>query len=543
MIDEEKNPQESNPLDAFEQVAAVPEQPTKKRLSANTRTLIAAVAIVATLAILLAVLLPLLNSGNGDSNISGDASANEDVYTLFDRSKDNTKEKIVQTIAVQNTDDSYTVRYNKTAGEYLLDGYEDLSLGETVDTLVDNLTVLNGYDRVETVDKLNDFGLEKPQAVLTVTYHDGSQNTLHIGNETPDTTGYYARLENSDTVYMLDANTVYYYLLKKGQYVETSLLASPTVKSDDADGAVVLKELTVTGQDGKLLALRQADNSDGAEYTYAAFLITKPYMRMVEETVAEALEGFTYLVASEATVLHPTAADKTTYGFDKPYATVGVTLAVQSVVPKDTSTTDTTDEDEPDEIYYYNESSATFTVGRKDEDGNYYIMLDGHDAIYLVSAGMLYTVVERTYDNTVSRLLFLKDITQVGKIHITSDDEDTTLLLKHDEENEDTDKSLTVTHNGKRLDTQNFRELYALLMGMSRYEPASTVPDTPMQHHIELFLNDGTRFLSLEFFPQTANLYTVRTTEGELFSVRASEINLFLKQVDNYLAGKDVADI
>lgn len=536
---------EEDVFSAFEQVAAPQKAAKKKRLSANTRLLIAVTAIVAVLAILLAVLLPLLNEGTGGSSTSSDAiSVPEEVYPLYDRSTDDTDEQIVQSVTIKNPDDEYTFRYNASEKLYQLVGYTDISLSASgIEELIDCATTLNGYDKVNNVGKLADFGLEKPAITVVITYHDDTTATLLIGNETPDKAGYYARLQDSDEVVMINADTVSYFQLKKGQYVERNLIAAPTVKKDDANGSVVLKELTLKGGPGKeTLSLRQVATSDGEEYSYSTFIITKPYKRMVSEAVSSTLSSFTYLIASEGVVLHPTAADKAKYGFNDPYAVLDITLAVQTTEEDGESATDSTETTDV-EFIYYNASTSKVTVGSKDDNGNYYVMIDGHNAIYLVASSSLMNVVERTYVNTISELLFLKTITDLKQVSISADGRTYDFKLTHDASKEDADEQMTVICDGKTLNTQDFRTLYSRMMGISRYGETDKTPTGQPLHKIALTETDGSAFLTVEIYEHSSSLYTVRTDEGELFTVKASDISAFMSLIKDYYNGKPVANI
>lgn len=534
---------EEDALSAFEQVAAPQKATKKKRLTANTRLLIAVTAIVAVLAILLAVLLPLLNKGAGNgegttsSGVTSDtASAPEEVHPLYDRSKDSTEEKIVQSVTIKNKDDEYTIRYSKADKLYQLVGYTDISLSASgINELVTIATTLNGYDKVKTVEKLADFGLDKPSITVNITYHDSSTATLLIGNETPDKNGYYACMQGGSEVVMVNADTASYFQLKKGQYVERTLIAAPTAKKDDTDGSAVLKELTLKGGPGKeTLSLRQAATSDGEEYSYSSFLVTKPYKRMVSETVSETLGGFTYLIASEGAVLHPTAADKAKYGFNDPYAVLDVTLAIQTVSEDSSADSDSI------QYVYYNTVTHKVTVGSKDDNGNYYVMIDGHNVIYLVSSSSLSHVVERTYVNTISELLFLKPITELKQVSVATGGKTYDFMLTHDEKKEDADKQMTVVCDGKTLSTPDFRTLYSRMMGIARYGETDKAPTGQPLHKIVLTENDGSTFLTLGIYENSASLYTVRTDEGELFTVKISDINTFMSLIKDYCDGKAV---
>ncbi len=529
-------------LSAFEQVATPVAATAKKRFTANTRLLIIVTAVVAALAFLLAVLLPLLSEGTGDSNVSSQTTSQlEEIYPLYNHKNDQ-METIVQTIAIQNPDDQYTILYNEKDKQYRIDGYEDFSLAESgVEELIGIATTLNGYDKINVIEKLSDFGLEKPQITVNITYHDNTSVSLLIGNETPDYAGYYAKLKDSDEVVMINADTVSYFQLKKGQYVERTLLAAPSVKDDDANGSPVLKELTLKGgPNNETLSLRQSSDSDGVEFSYSTFIITSPYKRMVEETVSTSLSSFTNLVASEGVVLHPSTADKAKYGFNDPYAVLDITLAVQTAEEDSESSSTSSDKQK---FIYYNSVHSKITVGSKDEDGNYYVMIDDQNAIYLVAASLLSDVVERTYVNTITKLLFLKTITDLKQVSISADGKTYNFHLTHDETKEDADKQMIVTCDGKTLNTQDFRTLYSQMMGIARYGETDQNPTGQPLHKIALYENDGSLYLSMDIFEYSSSLYIIRTNEGERFTVKTSVVSKYMAQIKSYLAGEPIADV
>ncbi len=533
---------EDSPLNAFETVTKPTEKRRKsKRLSANTRLLIAITAIVAVLAILVAVLLPLLADNGGDTSSSSDTTAEEEVIPIINRTAENSTQQLVQAITIQNADGEYTIRYNTSDKAFELVGYEDISLGTDVTSLVENVTKLNGYDKINTVESLSDFGLDKPAATVNVTYSNGNVSLL-VGDATPDENGYYLTLKDSNEVYMVDYNIVDLFLYRKGQYVYKTLIASPTVKEDDSDGLAVLKEVTLQGgPNNETLTIRRSESSDGIEYSYANFIVTKPYKRLVNDTANAKLTAFNSLVASEAVVIYPTAADKEKYGFNKPYAILDVTLAVQTTEASKTASS--TDEETESKTIYYNTIEERIIVGSKDSDNNYYVMLEDSKAIYYVTEAFLSQVAERTYDNTISELLFLKDISEIGKVNFTINGIEYGFTLAHDETKEESDDQLTVTYKGTKLGTQDFRELYTKIMGLARYGKVDRTIDGQPKHTLNLFLNDGSTYLAMDFYEYSSSLYAVKTTEGELFTIKSSDINKLLTQVTNYVNGKGVADI
>ncbi len=550
MIQDDKQPdiiENDNPLASFESLETPRKNVKRRRFTRNTRMLIALISTLSVLAIVTAIVLPILKKpstqdeqqGQQEPSSSSEAENPTEAYPLYDHSGDTPEanNKIVQSITIDYDNDRYDIYYDAKQGIYLLRGYEDLQLGSIIDQLIDCSTKLNAYDYVENVTSMADFGLEAPSSTVAVTYHNGTVRTLCLGNTTPDEEGYYARLAEDDRVYMLDFSTASLFMQKKNALVETTLLAPPTVRQNDENGQAVLKQLTLTGgPGGKTLSLRQAEAGDGTDYSYAPMVVTIPYTRMVDELLADTLSSYTYVIASEATVLHPTAADLKTYGFDTPYATAKVTLAIQTIA-------DENDDNDNLQMQYYNAFESTIVVGKKDENGNYYVRVNNNNAIYFVRSSMLSPLIERTYENTISELLFLKNISSIGRLDVNLNGTNHTISITHDESKDERDEQLIAMYNGARLSTPDFRRLYSQLMGLSRYGAASETPSEQAIYHIDLTMTDGTTFLSLDFYQHNASLYLVRTTEGELFTLKAASLDNWLKQFNNFISGKTVADI
>lgn len=531
-----------DPFAAFEQPVRPEDKPGKKRrLNPRLRTLFIAVgAVVALVTVLLLIpLLPEQNAGSSAGSTGGDTLT----YTLLDKTTDKKDTVAVSKAAITNESGSFTISYDNKEDVYKLVGYEDLDLdADTATTLTDCGALITAMDKVQAVGKLNDYGLDKPKASATFTYHDNTSATLHVGNLTPTEDGYYVRLQDSNDVYVCSQSAVESFLLTAGQLVETTLIAAPTVKTDDKDGIAVLKDVAITGAaHSQPLTVRRTSSDDKGEFLYFSHLIVKPYLRGVNETVSQELSSFNSLVASGAVVLHPTKQQLKEFGFDNPHTVADITLAVETS-PKEESSSAT--EPKPGEsnvtLIYYGLTKHTIRVGAVTKDNHYLVMVDDIDAIFLVANTTLACIVERDYENTVSQLLFLKDITALGRITVVSGGKEYPFALTHHPGKENSDEKLTVTLNGKTTDTAQFRTLYQLMMGLERYDTVDALPASDADLSITMYNTDGSVYLTTTFFPYTGSQCVVKTTEGELFTTKTSFITHFTQQLENYLNGKTV---
>lgn len=523
-----------------------------KKPNKRLRTLLfAAGAVVLLIAILLLVLF--LPQGGDDPNSSDTPSSDVSSYTVYDKapkkddndSSNSSDTDVVQKIEVKNTHGTYKlIRKDKAL---VLDGYTDLTLSDTaVSGVADAATTLKATDSLGKATDLAQFGLSTPVATMTVTYTDGGTLTLYLGNATPSESGYYVRLSDSDEVFICSSSTVSDLFKANTALVATSLITAPTARSDDKNGKATLYAVDLTGRSyPQPLSLRRTTEDDPKEYTYFSYLITKPYLRGTSDAVTTALSSFTSLHADSAAVLHPTKAQLAELGFNDPLIRAKLVLAIESTASDETSGTaasGSSDTESKTHQIFYNKTNVELTVGSQDKDGNYYVTVGGTDAVFLVTKSTLSAIAERQYDNSVSTLLFLKSITDIGRIDLTVDGKAHTLTLAHYPDKEDSDETLIVKEGDKQLSTPDFRTLYSRMMGLQRYASATEQPSGQPAMRLSMVDTAGKTYLTADFYATSGSLYTVRTSEGELFTIKAGSVTSFIKQLDNFLNGRKVLD-
>ena len=520
---------------AFDQPVRPEEKkkPAKKRLNPRLRTLFIALGGVV---LLTAILLLVLYLPRGEQpGSSGTSTPTEITYPLIEKGT-STDTGTVTSLQVQNTHGSYTLHYDSNEKVYKLAGYEDLTLNSsTVQSLTEAAMALSASSKLGADGSPADYGLDKA-ATVTIGYKDNTSHVLHIGNAIASGSGYYVSLDDSSEVYICSSSTMEQFLKADTSLVSTMLLTTPTAKSDDSDGKAILRELTISGSTHKqALSIRRAQSDESTEVSYTSYVMTKPYYRGVKEAVSNSLASFTYLYASHAVVLHPTAAQLASYGLNDPGTIAKITLAIEtSDANADSSDTSA--------VVYYNSVTATVRIGNQDADGNYYVTVDGTDAVFAVSASTLQLITERQYANTVSDLLFIKDITTLGRVDITLNDVTHRLTLTHHADEEDSDKTMIVTEGDKTYSTPDFRTLYQRMMSFSRYTEKDTSPTGKPNLTFALYTSDGKLYMGVQFYPVSGSLYCVVTSEGETFSTKASVVEDFITQYQNYLEGKTVLD-
>lgn len=510
----------------------------KRRFRHRTLTLIAATTATIILAGIVIAIVPGAEeeSSNGSATITPDITETEEKekITLVDKRKTR-----LQQVTIQNANGDYSIAYNDTTKEYALKDYEDIIMSsDMIDILCSYTKSIQANDKINEVSDLSAYGLDEPQATASIAYADKTSVCLSIGNKTPSETGYYGQIEGDDSVYIFDVNSVTMFCHGSVSFADTTLISAPTVKSDDKYGQALMKEITYSGTAyTNPLTIRRSNHTDSEDLAYFSYIITAPYLRCTSDMVSNHFGSFSTLSADQALYLHPTAEQKTKLGFDNPQSVLDITMAVET---EEDSQTDS-EEENPIKLYY-NAVNYKLIVGSQDSDGNYIVMLDGIDAIFLIKKGSYDFLLNRNYHNSVNEYLFFKNINTLERISIEMNGKKYDFHLTHYPEKEEPNQQLTVTSDGKVYSTEEFRELYTLIMGLKRNDAtvADPNPSGDISLTVALYDTDGNLYLSADYYETTAALCTVKTSQGEVLTSLWSDVTFFIQQVENYLAGKNV---
>lgn len=506
-----------------------------RRIRKRTRNLI----ITSVASVLLAVVLLVVMLGgeqqpsktDDNTTTPTDTTVETPKITLLDK-----KSTQLDQIHIQNKDDAYFIRYYDDSHSYRIKDYEDISLSANMIATLRNYTeTIVATEQVKDAAELSAYGLDKPTASAAISYTDGTTATLHIGSQTPSETGYYGQMDGQEGVYIFESDAAALFHFRAIAFVDTTLVAPPSIKKDDTDGKAIIKELTYSGKKYvSPLTIRRSYRTDPEELTYFTYLISSPYLRSASNKAGTALSGLNAITAEQALILHPSKNEKKALGLDDPLFRLDLTLAVETAGESDT-------EDEEDvPSVFYNTLHYHLTVGNANDNGDYYVMSDDIDAIFLVSHSAYDAVLNRTYENTVNEYLFYKNITQLSHVTVQLNDNAYDFVLEHYPNKEDPDEKMIVTHNSEVHSTEDFRELYQLLMGLERYGTAEGSPNDSVAMSVYLYDLENKLYLSAEYYYTSGSLCMVKTSEGEVFTTRRSDVTFFIQQVENYIAQKDV---
>ena len=538
-------------------------------MSKQVRTLIlAGVAVVALVALLLVLVFLLPGSGGEDASST---AVSDTSVTVLDKSTDadgKTVDNPIKSIQITLRDETFTFSQNED-GDLVADPYKDLPINTSeISYLVSTLKTVTATKEISSnPESPSDYGFtgefaapdssdasavsssvssaakaEKAvglTAQISVTYHDDSIHSFEVGRESPTKEGYYLREVGTNPVYLVDSTFASTISQPSTAYIGRNVVTAPTVKTDDDNGQAILREIELTGRVRTSPLILRRSTADDNLNNSSNYVITKPYFRAANSSsaVVTALGTYTSVTASGVEKPYPTAEDLKRYGLDDPYSTAVFTLAVETTETSETS-------GESAKTSYYNIQKHTIQLGNKNDNGEYYALVYNEDqripVVYLFSASSV-AWAEAQYDDVAETLLFLRNIDSLSNVILTAGGRETDFALEHFPDASEKDDQMKVTADGQQYDTDNFRNLYQVLMSIYRKGAAPAEPagdPVPSIKPGPTTASDGV--VELSIYKHDPNVFIVRFTTGETYAVNASEVNEAVKQLGNYLEGKDV---
>lgn len=267
-------------------------------------------------------------------------------YTLmgYGAQVESTVESSGETSTVTTTEMVFTMQEHSS---YLIDKDKSDALAYDCANLVAS-KVVNANNNPDS-----DYGLDKPRATVTVSFSDGSEKTIKVGNDVPDGKSAYIRMGDSNKIYVVALDSVNSMLVEKLQMFDKTILNS---LSDDE----TLSLLSVTGS-GRKKALKLEKK---AFSNISSYYLSSPNQAACDADKIESLcnSSLFPLVADSVAAIDVKESDLSKYNLDKPYY----------ILDAKTST-----------------RSYKILVSKPDKDENCYIMLNGADIIYKIESSVI----------------------------------------------------------------------------------------------------------------------------------------------------------
>lgn len=421
----------------------------------------------------------------------------------------------LKSITVNNKNGSFKLypETTNTSGEsnssitnWYLDGYEkDVVSTSSIASIVSSVASI---DASREVTKLSaaDCGLETPTITVDIITTDDKQFSVLIGSESPDKSGYYLKLSDSDKIYVVDSS-----VQSTLEFTALSLAdnsSMPGISTDDTDyfnsetGLITFDSLEISGKNFPK-PLYIVPNNDDVISPYAQFVITSPEER-IAENVDKVFNIFNSGVGvSGAYSFDVSANSLAAVGLDKPDFTA--TMKIKDI-------------------------SHTFKF-KLQEDGCYAAVCDGAKVIKKVDASSL-EFIDYTTTDFYASWVCLNSIDTLKSFTFKVGEKSYEFGIEANSD-EDSDDKYIITIDGKTLTSLTFQNFYQECVSLSCND--FTVKDITATPNISIIFTfkDGAGEQVYDFVESDATKYQYSLNSVPKGNVSASSLNQLVKQLES----------
>ncbi len=423
----------------------------KKQLKTIIILAIAAIVLLAAYLLLKPVLFPSESTDieRAEYDKDGDRLGNSDrpyIYDVIDRTE-------IATIAVHSEKSDFSLRYDSVAGDFVLDGFEMLTLDEEKAAyLYVNTCNMLAMTKVENPSQdLSEYGLADgvSENYFTVKKLDGSENTVYVGNLLPTGAAFYCKSADKPHIYVIDTMVSDYVFIDPNSLI-LPMLAPPI----DMQARYNIQDVKII-RDGELFVAFENITDEGEKEDYSiSHRIVHPegYMTNQEylDTILSKLCSFVGTQVVEYNIPEENMQEILgKYGLVSPSCEI---------------------------IYTLDGKEYRVVFGSKTEDASAVYALNLSQRIICEVPLADVPFVESDFIKFVDNYFFQMDIDNVQSIRVTSKMHDETFLLS----GADDALSAKRASNGEAVDIESFKQFYIDILLMKLEDYAST-PEVPAE--------------------------------------------------------------
>ena len=425
--------------------------------------------------------------------------------------------KDVKKVTVLNENGTFVINNTVSKDEddketytWSLQGYDEDVISEySVSSIAESVIEISALREI-TSKSAEACGLINPKVTATVTKSDDTDYSVLVGDKSPDNTGIYLKLSNSDKVYLISDSLDTSLNFTALDLATTAALSALELgegydeyKSNDA--IATFDEMTISGKNfDKRVVVKPNDDEMFADLQ--PFVLTSPVKR-----VAQNAENVLPLFSSSVPVAGAYALDAKpetlkSLGLNTP--DVEVTIKIKDI-----------------------EYTYKFT---KQSDGNYAVWHTGCKMIPMVSESANPVLTYNTL-SLYSTWVHLQSIDELSEFKVKSEGKEYDFNIKVDD-SEDADEKYIIKYGGKKLTSENFQNFYQYCISLTASEfVVDNVTGSP-EYEITYIYSEGRKPTKISFYRISATKYQF-SVDGEMIGkVNASDINRiadYVKKVAN----------
>ncbi len=481
-------------------------------------------------------------------------------------------EEDVRTIRIENANGAFSINRtpdNPTDPEFpwTIEGHEDWMLDHSqVNSTVDICTSLFA-NRVADEDaeanerNLEDFGLKDPLSTITVTFNDGKELTIHVGNKTVDGKFYYGMVDGDKAIYTLGRNAG-----NTGDFTARTLhfVQNLAINKENSELYYLLIE-NETGRNTEVNYVGISDKKDtmdyynpgtrtlsyGENFAYDRPLFVSGNLDTIFQAMPDSIQP-TIQIADHAKDLDQYGLGETpvhhvvlTYRVQMSEDELSqISDAIESGYDVAVSLDDFVYDEEMGATYYYVTNEYFFGQTYTAEDGTemVYFRYADSDDVYAIEKSLMDQFDFEPY-MYVQRTLYMNNIKNVKTMKVTIDGTVHNIEIKRGEATVDEEgneqQDVVYKIDGKLIEEEAFKNLYKALIGiMSDYEIYNEKPEIDEDHSIAIdyvFLDDTT--YSITFYQISEFYYVTQVKDDAWFACAYTQFDLIRTKMDELLNG------
>lgn len=519
------------------------------------------ISVISVLFVILTVLYfvvisPLLkDDGNTNEEIKlleGEALGQNSKILMFEHQP----REAIQSIEVSNSNGKYNFIYDAEKKGFYVENYSLLPYSEEqISFLISHAGYTATLMRVtEHTDDFEQYGLDEGSnpAYYVLTTRKGDKHKVYIGDMIPMGTGYYARYEGRDAVYVLNS-AISTTLLGSVENLTTAVLFTPFSQTD----FFMIKDFIIAkyDEDNPRQPSNNNENSDteNSEFVKNIFIALSTETKTVTDDNGNKTEEFDrYKIYYPGEYTASEKMDNVLQSFMEFYGDYVVAVGKDNeVIPKETLEKYNLTNPAYELLFTHNDIQNDILISEKNEDGTYYAYSLRYNIICSMSEDML-EFLEWEFLDFVQKPIFQYNINDVSSLRVTTNDFDETFIL-YSSKGETTTNALGQTttptildvklkSNGTYLkDSENFRQLYMGLLSINlvTYSDVKDTEGIEKLATVKVEMKNG-KTLTYEFWPYHTRrcLYTLNG-KGEFYVYRDS-IQSFIDNAKKVVNGESV---
>lgn len=440
----------------------------------------------------------------------------------------------IKTIEVKNTKGSYTVlshtpktktketdpdtgkaKYKTGETTYKIKGYEGFELQSGKADEIANTCANLKFNSVSAEDagsRLKDFGLDKPRAVVKVTFTDNTKSIIKVGNDAAQNLGTYVMYGSGKSVYLCDTETVSKLLMGLTDYI------SLTITDSVSDGGSTdFTSLSLSGAKFKnTIALKPNSDTTNISNTH---IMTSPVNTFADDSETSSVSGaIRGLYAESVAAVNPSSARISGFGLSNPY----VKLSAK-----------------------YSDASITLLASKPDSKGSCYLMKSGGKVVYRIGRASI-PWIDTTEEKLISTYVLKPELSALKQMSLSISsktytfDINTTETKTTDSDGEKTSTTETKTsYKGKELDEGNFETFFQNANLLTKSDKSAvSVSGTPALT-IKYTYTKGRNPDTVKFF-KSGTKYIASVNGKSVGTVNANYIEKLISQTPKVSEDKEV---